>query len=91
MISITALTPSGRAESTPGVSRNVGQYVSYVLAIENEYLLPAFDPLAATPPGNGVMTPGVYPLAASARAAAPSAESRSLPSSQRFPPISPSW
>ena len=56
--SITDLTPSGTSDSTPGRPFNVGQKESFVLANRNLYRLPAFEPLAATPPGNGVMTPG---------------------------------
>src|SRR5580765_6882076 len=70
MISITELTPSGNPDSIPGFPRSVGQNFSYVLATRNEYLLPAFDPLAAMPPGNGVITPGISAIAATPRSAA---------------------
>ena len=52
--------------------------------------LPAFDPLAATPPGNGRITPGVRAAASAARVAASRAASAVAPRSHRFPPISPS-
>ena len=60
-----------------------------MLAIANLYLLPAFDPLAATPPGNGRITPGTSAAAAAARVAASRAASAE-PMNHRFPPIRPS-
>src|SRR5256885_9387499 len=90
MTSMTEFTPSGNPDSTPGRPRSVGQNFSYVLAIGKEYLLPAFEPLLATPPGKGVITPGTPATAALPRSAAASAASSSRPRNQRLPPISPS-
>src|ERR1044071_8818190 len=70
MISCTLTTPSGKRDTTPSLPRNVGQYSAYVLAMANLYLLPAFEPLDATPPGNGRITPGTVPAAAAALVAA---------------------
>ena len=52
--------------------------------------LPALEPLAATPPGKGRMTPAMGTTAAAARSAASKAASRSRPMNQRLPPIRPS-
>src|SRR2546423_8108324 len=90
MTSMTEFTPSGNADSTPGLPRSVGQNFSYVLAIKKEYLLPAFEPLLATPPGNGVITPGMRAIAAVPRSAAASAAPTPLAKNQRLPPINPS-
>src|SRR5262249_3329171 len=75
MISCTLTTPSGRRDVTPSLPRSVGQYSAYVLAMANLYLLPAFEPLAATPPGNGRITPGTVLAAAAAFVAASSGPS----------------
>src|SRR5947209_20550965 len=88
MISCTLVTPAGRRDLSPSLSRSVGQYSAYVLAIVNEYLLPALDPLAATPPGNGRLTPGTREAARAARSAASRAASAVAPKNQRFPPMS---
>src|SRR5687767_8333440 len=56
----------------------------------NVYRLPALLPLAATPPGNGRITPGTAAAAAAARVAASRAASAVAPKNHRFPPISPS-
>src|SRR5262249_14362917 len=90
MISMIEPTPSGTREASPSFSRRVGQNASNVLATVNLYRLPALDPLAATPPGNGMITPGTACTAATARSAAVNAASRSRPMNQRLPPMSPS-
>ena len=56
----------------------------------NLYLLPAFDPLAATPPGNGRITPGTVARRRRRAVAASRAASAVAPKNHRFPPISPS-
>src|SRR5215471_1064221 len=90
MISCTLVTPSGKRDATPSLPRSVGQNSAYVLAIENLYLLPAFDPLDATPPGNGSTTPGASLAAAAALVAASSAASAVAPKNHRLPPMRPS-
>ena len=64
MISMIERTPSGTWLSTSGTLGTLGQYFSNVLAIAKRYRLPAFEPLAATPPGNGMITPGTSATAA---------------------------
>src|SRR5207253_1355264 len=87
MISITERTPFGNCEFALGSSASSGQYFSYVLANMNLYLLPAFDPLPAIPPGNGMITPGQPRTAATPASAAASAASSVSPRNHRFPPI----
>src|SRR5262245_9666552 len=90
MISMTEATPSGSAEFAAGSPFKSGQYFSYVLAIENLYLLPAFEPLEAIPPGNGMITPGQFLTAATPASAAERAAFSVAPMNQRLPPIRPS-
>ena len=90
MISCSERQPSGNAVCASGLSISAGQYFSYVLANRNGYLLPAFEPLPATPPGNGMMMPGTLLAAATPAIAALSAASSVSPRYQILPPIRPS-
>ena len=90
MISMMDSTPSGTRDWVPSFCLRVGQYSAKVLAIRNLYLLPAFEALAATPPGKVVITPGAASAAWAARSAASMAASWVRARNQRFPPMIPS-
>ena len=49
--------PLGNTRLRAKLFANVGQNSANVLAMLNLYRLPAFEPLAATPPGKGSTTP----------------------------------
>src|SRR5262245_12433040 len=90
MISCTLVTPSGRRDVTSSFPRRVGQYSALVLVMLYLYLLPAFEPLPATPPGKGSTTLGTALAADAALVAASSAASAVAPKNHKFPPMRPS-